>query len=962
MKESDSVTNLGGTTFRRPYSGAFFILNRKRRNKMKLKETLNLGQTDFDMRANLPTKEADYQAEWLENNLYQQIQTKNEGRPTFILHDGPPYANGQLHMGHALNKITKDFIVRYRSMSGFRSPYVPGWDTHGLPIEQALVNAEGIDRKSMSVAEFRKLCEEYALNQVDNQKKDFMRLGVTGEWDNPYLTLKPEYEAQQLRVFGEMADRGYIYKGLKPIYWSPSSESSLAEAEVEYKDVTSPSIYVAFKVLDGKNVLAQDAEFVIWTTTPWTLPANLGISVLGQAEYALVQVEDRKFVVAKELLENIAQTIGWENYQVIAEFKGQEFDRMTAKHPFYDRESLLMVGDHVTLETGTGLVHTAPGHGEDDYLIALEYGLDILSPVDNRGHFTDEAPGLEGMFYLKGQKEVLKMMEENGSLLYQGKIKHSYPHDWRTKQPVIYRATPQWFTSIEKFRDKLLEAVEEDVKWHHPSGQRRMYNMIRDRGDWVISRQRVWGVPLPIFYAENGEAILDKDIIFHVADIVEEHGSNVWFEWDAKDLLPKDYTHPGSLNGQFSKELDIMDVWFDSGTSYAGVLKVRDDLAFPADMYLEGSDQYRGWFNSSFTTSVAVNDMPPYKSVLSQGFVMDGKGQKMSKSLGNVITPEDVMQELGADIIRLWVSSVDYENDVRISNEILKQVSESYRKIRNTFRFMLSNIHDFNPQTDGLAEDQLQGVDRYILAKYRLLVTEMHEAYDHYHFSSIFKKVINFITVDMSAFYLDIAKDVIYIDEVDHPHRRGMQTVIFEVLKGLTVMLTPILLHTMEEVWKFIPGAQGYVQVQDMPTYDSQEADRAMITEWDTFFQVQSGIAKALEEAKNQEEDPIKKSFEAKVILYAPQELVDKMTSYSDNLAQLFIVSQLEIRDYLERGDATLDFDTFAVEVVRAEGRVCERCRAVRPEVGTIEGAEELCHRCHQIVSKHYPAYFENKE
>ncbi len=558
---------------------------------MKLKDTLNLGKTSFAMRANLPVKEVALQEEWESANMYEKIQEKNADRPAWVLHDGPPYANGQLHMGHALNKITKDFIIRYKSMSGYRSPYVPGWDTHGLPIESALIKRDGVNRKEMSIAAFRDLCKAYALEQVDNQRIDFKRLGVTGEWDNPYLSLTPEYEAQQIRVFGAMADKGYIYKGAKPVYWSPSSESSLAEAEVEYADVTSPSVYVAFKMRDTKGVIDEDAELVIWTTTPWTLPANMGITVAPDAEYVQVNVDGRRFVVAEDLLVDLSEKLEWNEPEVEKRFKGSELDRAVAAHPFYDRDSLVMVGDHVTLDSGTGLVHTAPGHGEDDYFIGKEYDLEILSPVDDRGHFTDEAPGLEGMFYIKGQRYVLEWIEENGSLLLQEDIVHSYPHDWRTKKPIIYRATPQWFASIDKFRDELLENVEENVKWYHPSGERRMYNMIRDRGDWVISRQRVWGVPLPIFYAENGEPILDVDVINHVADLVEEHGSNVWFERDAKDLLPEGYTHEASPNGEFTKEMDIMDVWFDSGTSYAGVLQVRDDLVFPADMYLEGSDQ-----------------------------------------------------------------------------------------------------------------------------------------------------------------------------------------------------------------------------------------------------------------------------------------------------------------------------------------------------------------------------------
>ena len=929
---------------------------------MKLKDTLNLGQTDFAMRANLPTKEAAMQAEWEAADLYNKIQEKNAGRPTYILHDGPPYANGALHMGHALNKVTKDFIVRYKSMAGFRSPYVPGWDTHGLPIESALTKNEGVDRKQFSVVEFRRMCEEYALRQVDGQKTSFKRLGVTGEWDNPYLTLKPEYEAAQIRVFGQMAEKGYIYKGLKPIYWSPSSESSLAEAEVEYHDITSPSIYVAFKIKDGKDVVPNNVEFVIWTTTPWTLAANLGISVDPNAKYVEVVANDRHFIVAADLLANVAKDVEWESYEVVNEYQGAQFDRLTAQHPFYDRESLLMVGDHVTMDTGTGLVHTAPGHGEDDYLIGLQYGLDILSPLDNRGHFTSEAPGLEGMFYLKGNKVIIEMLINSGHLLAQGKIKHSYPHDWRTKQPVIYRATPQWFASIDKFRKELLESVENDVEWYHPSGERRIYNMIRDRGDWVISRQRVWGVPLPIFYAENGEPILSSETINHVADLFEEHGSNIWFEREPKDLLPEGYTHPGSPNGEFTKENDIMDVWFDSGTSHAGVLRTRDDLSFPADLYLEGSDQYRGWFNSSFTTSVAVNGEPPYKGVLSQGFVMDGKGQKMSKSIGNVILPEEIMEELGADIIRLWVSSVDYENDVRVSKDILKQVSETYRKIRNTVRFMLSNISDINPDTDLIPENELRLVDQYMLAKFRVLTNDLLTAYDEFDYSTIYKKVINFIAVDLSAFYLDFAKDVVYIEAKASYERRAMQTVIYAILRDLIPLLTPILLHTMEEAWSVLPGVEGYVQLADMPKATDVTEEKATVAQWQQFFEVKDVVNKALEEAKNNETQPIKKSFEASVTLYAPTEAQAALNALSDQLEQLLIVSKFEMKDNSEVPTDALTVNEFSVVVDPAPGHVCDRCRAVKEEVGAIEAAPELCSRCYEIVAANFPEYFTQED
>lgn len=929
---------------------------------MKLKETLNLGQTEFAMRANLPTKEAAMQEEWEKADLYKQIQEKNMGRPSYILHDGPPYANGALHMGHALNKVTKDFIVRYKSMSGFRAPYVPGWDTHGLPIESALTKNEGVDRKQFSVAEFRRMCEEYALRQVEGQKTSFKRLGVTGEWDNPYLTLSPEYEAAQIRVFGEMAEKGFIYKGLKPIYWSPSSESSLAEAEVEYHDITSPSVYVAFKVKDGKDVVKDNVEFVIWTTTPWTLAANLGISVDPNAKYVEVLVNNRHFIVAQDLLSQVAKEIEWEDYEIVNEYQGDQFDRLTAQHPFYNRESLLMLGDHVTMETGTGLVHTAPGHGEDDYLIGLQYGLEILSPIDNRGHFTAEAPELEGMFYLKGNKVILEKLTDSGHLLAQSKIKHSYPHDWRTKQPVIYRATPQWFASIDKFRKELLESVENDVTWYHPSGERRIFNMIRDRGDWVISRQRVWGVPLPIFYAENGEPIFSSETINHVADLFETHGSNIWFERESKDLLPEGYTHPGSPNGQFTKENDIMDVWFDSGTSHAGVLRQRDDLSFPADLYLEGSDQYRGWFNSSFTTSVAVNGVPPYKGVLSQGFVMDGKGQKMSKSVGNVILPEEIMEDLGADIIRLWVSSVDYENDVRVSKDILKQVSESYRKIRNTIRFMLSNVSDVEPSTGLIAEKELRLVDQYMLAKFRILTKDILEAYETFDYSTVYKKVINFITVDLSAFYLDFAKDVLYIEAKDSYERRAMQTVIYTILRDLIPMLTPILLHTMEEAWAVLPGVEGYVQLADMPKASSTQQDVKTLEEWHSFFEVRDAVNKALEQAKNNETQPIKKSFEASVTLYASEAIQAELTNLSDHLNQLLIVSKFEMKAESDKPENALVVDDMAVLVQPAPGHVCDRCRAVKEEVGTIENAPELCARCHKIVTANFPEYFEQKE
>jgi len=953
---------LGGTAKLSPLllQGIFYFID-KGGNAMKMKETLQIGKTEFPMRGNLPTKELDYQQEWEEANLYAQRQLKNEGKPSFVLHDGPPYANGDVHMGHALNKISKDFIVRSKSMSGFRAPFVPGWDTHGLPIEQALANAEGVDRKKMSVAEFRKLCAEYAWRQIDNQRTVFKRLGVTGTWDNPYVTLKPEFEAEQIRVFGKMAENGYIYKGLKPIYWSPSSESSLAEAEIEYKDVESASIYVAFKVKDGKGLLGEDTSFVIWTTTPWTLPANLGIFVHPDYVYAQVKTSSGTFVVAKDLVESLTATLSWENVEILQEFPGSALEYMTAWHPFYERESLVMNGDYVTLDAGTGLVHTAPGHGEDDFYYSRKYNLAVLSPVDSQGCYTDEAPGFEGMFYADANKVITDLLTEKGALLNLSYFVHSYPHDWRTKKPVIFRATPQWFASIDAFRQEILDVIENDVKWYHPSGQVRIYNMVRDRGDWVISRQRVWGVPLPVFYAENGEPIITPETTEHVAQIFEKHGSDVWFEWDAKDLLPEGFTHPDSPNGIFTKELDIMDVWFDSGSSHAGVLGTREELSFPADMYLEGSDQYRGWFNSSLTTSVAVHKKAPYKAVLSQGFVMDGEGKKMSKSLGNVISPAKEMKTKGADIIRLWVSSVDYESDVRISDEILNQVSEVYRKIRNTMRFMLANTTDFDPKAHAVAFEDLRTVDQYMLVRFNQLVDNIRKAYDNYQFSTVYQGVINFCTVDLSQFYLDFAKDVVYIDQENGFERRAMQTVLYDILVKLTKLLSPILVHTTEEVWKYLKEEEAYVQLAEFPEVTHYEDEEAILARWAEFFKVRNTALKALEEARN--EKLIGKNFEAKVTLYPTQEVADLLDSLQTDVAQLFIVSQLEVAPIgTAAPENAVQGEGVSVVVEHAKGETCQRCRAVKVEVGTLEDAPTLCDRCATIVREFYPEALNGEE
>ncbi|WP_163182875.1 isoleucine--tRNA ligase [Neobacillus sedimentimangrovi] len=919
---------------------------------MEYKDTLLMPQTDFPMRGNLPKREPEIQAKWDEMNIYQKVQERTKQRPIFVLHDGPPYANGDIHIGHALNKILKDFIVRYKSMSGYHAPYVPGWDTHGLPIEQALTN-KGVKRKEMSVAEFRKLCAEYALEQIDNQRTQFKRLGVRGDWQNPYITLKSEYEAQQIKVFGEMAKKGYIYKGLKPVYWSPSSESALAEAEIEYKDKRSPSIYVGFKVKDGKNVLDQDTQIVIWTTTPWTIPANLGISVHPDLTYVVVSVNNQKYVVAEALLEAVKKEIGWEETTIVKKLKGTDLEYVVAAHPLYDRDSLVMLGEHVTTDAGTGCVHTAPGHGEDDFLVGQKYGLDVLNPVDDKGYMTSEAPGFEGLFYDEANKPITQALEEAGALLKLSFITHSYPHDWRTKKPVIFRATAQWFASIKDFRNELLDAIKE-TKFVPAWGEIRLFNMVRDRGDWCISRQRVWGVPIPVFYAENGEAIITDETINHVSDLFRQYGSNVWFEREAKDLLPEGFTHPGSPNGIFTKETDIMDVWFDSGSSHQAVLHERSDLVRPADLYLEGSDQYRGWFNSSLSTAVAVTGKAPYKGVLSHGFVLDGEGRKMSKSLGNVVVPAKVMNQLGADILRLWVASVDYQADVRVSDAILKQVAEVYRKIRNTFRFLLGNLADFDPTKDKVSYENLREVDQFMLVKLNKLIKTVRNAYEKYEFAGIYHAVNNFCTLDLSAFYLDFAKDVLYIEAVDHPERRAIQTVLYESLLALTKLVSPILPHTADEVWSYIPHVEEEsVQLTDFPEYQELEGAQQLEEKWTAFMKLRDDVLKALEEARNAK--LIGKSLTAKVTLYVNEKTKALLDSINENLQQLFIVSGFEVAgSYDEAPENASKLDTAAIVVTKAEGETCERCWVVTPDVGHDKDHPTLCPRCARVVKENY--------
>ncbi|MFC0214174.1 isoleucine--tRNA ligase [Paenibacillus chartarius] len=920
---------------------------------MDYSKTLNLLQTDFPMRGNLPQAEPKMQQWWDEIDVYAKVQESRRGQPKWVLHDGPPYANGDIHIGHALNKTLKDIIVRFKTLQGYDAPYVPGWDTHGLPIEQAIANGGKVDRKKMSVPEFREYCKAYALEWVEKQKAQFRRMGIRGDWNNPYITLQPQFEAQQIRLFGGMVEKGYIYKGLKPVYWSPSSESALAEAEIEYRDKTSPSIYVAFDVQDGKGKLPQDAAIVIWTTTPWTLPANLGISVHPEFDYAVVETGGRKYVLAQGLLEAAAKEIGWTEWNVISTVKGSELELVTCKHPFYDRTSLVMTGEHVTLEAGTGCVHTAPGHGEDDFVIGQRYNIGVLNPVDDQGHFTKEAPGFEGVFYEKGNQLVIAKLEESGHLLKQLQIQHQYPHDWRTKKSVIFRATEQWFASVDKFREAMLDEIKR-VEWTPEWGEVRLHNMIAERGDWCISRQRVWGVPIPIVYCRScNHPLVNNATIEHIAGIFEKEGSNAWFLKSDQELLPAGTTCPECGHGEFRKETDIMDVWFDSGSSHMGVLETRDDLQWPADLYLEGSDQYRGWFNSSLITGVAVKGQAPYKAVLSHGFTLDGEGRKMSKSLGNTIDPLQVSQKLGADILRLWVASSDYQSDQRISDAILNQISEVYRKIRNTLRFMLGNLGGFNPQTDRVAPQAMSELDRFALARLHRMIERVTKAYDKYEFHLVYQSIHHFCAVEMSSFYLDIIKDRLYANAVNDPARKASQTVMYDALVAITTLISPILPHTADEVWKFIPGTELFsVQVAELPQVDSSLFDEAMERKWEQFLHIRDEVLKALEEARQAK--TIGNSLGAKVVLYPNEESAELLGKF-EHLDQLFIVSQAEIGGgYDAAPDMALKGKHTAVAVLTADGEKCERCWIVTPEVGQSKEHPTLCKRCNDVVETHY--------
>ncbi|MBE6115048.1 MAG: isoleucine--tRNA ligase [Erysipelotrichaceae bacterium] len=909
---------------------------------MELKDTLLMPKTDFEMRGNLPKKEPLFLEEWAKEDLYNKMIEARKGNTPFVLHDGPPYANGNIHVGHALNKILKDFVVKSRAMMGYYTPFIPGWDTHGLPIENAIQKL-GHNRKAMATSEFRKLCYDYALQQIEKQKSDFKRLGAFADYDHPYVTLHKEFEANQIKIFAKMAMDGLIYKGLKPVYWSPSSESALAEAEIEYHDIKSPTIYVAFKVVDGKGVLEGDESFVIWTTTPWTIPANLAICLNPDLEYAVCDTEKGKLIFLLELKEALQAEFKLEKCEVIKTFKGKELEFITAKHPFYDKTSLVILGDHVTSDAGTGCVHTAPGHGVDDFNVGMKYGLEAYCPVDEKGLLMASAGEfLEGQFVDDANKTVVAKLEELGALLSFKWITHSYPHDWRTKKPIVFRATTQWFASIDKIREKLLKEIE-TINWYPKWGEQRLYNMIRDRGDWCISRQRVWGLPIPIFYGEDGTPIIDQEVFSHVEALIREHGSNVWFEREAKDLLPEGYTHPSSPNGNFKKETDIMDVWFDSGSSHTGCL-VERGITYPADLYLEGSDQYRGWFNSSLIIGTAYHGKAPYKNVVSHGFIIDKTGAKMSKSSGNGVDPIKVMNTYGADILRLWVGSVDYQSDAIISDDILKQIADSYRKIRNTFKFALGNINpsDFDYQKDMVAYEDLEYIDKYVLNVLNNEVAACREAYNEYDFVTVTSRLLAFISTTFSSFYMDYSKDILYILDKEDKRRRQVQSVIYTCVDTLATLLAPILSFTCEEVHKNYAHVEGSIFLRDMADVKTYADAEEVLEAFKRLNEVRDEVNKAIELVRN--EKIIGKSLEAKVELSLDADTKALVEKYiGENLKQWLIVSDAVITDEeLEK------VETIGVRVTKCDGIVCNRCWNIVPSVDD----NCVCPRCSSVLKK----------
>ena len=949
------------------------------------KDTVNLPKTDFDMRANAVKREPELQKFWAEQQIYEQLSQNNPG-DLFILHDGPPYANGALHIGHALNKILKDTINKYQLLQGRKVRYVAGWDCHGLPIElKVLQTLKPEERKQLTPLSLRQKAKEFALNAVENQLQSFKRYGIWGDWEHPYLTLTPDYEAAQIGVFGQMVLKGYIYRGLKPVHWSPSSKTALAEAELEYPEGhTSRSIYAAFEVTSLSKELQMPLDpflgelgVAIWTTTPWTIPANLGVSVNPDLVYAVVEVgadfpsKFKYLIVAKDLIGRLSDLLGTTLTEK-ATMMGRLLEHCTYRHPLFDRQSEILIGgDYVTTDSGTGLVHTAPGHGQEDYQVGLRYGLPLLSPVDDNGDFTEEAGQFAGLNVLgEGNSTVIQALADAGSLLKEEPYVHKYPYDWRTKKPTIFRATEQWFASVEGFRDAALAAIA-NVTWIPAQGENRITPMVAERSDWCISRQRSWGVPIPVFYdEETGEPLLNEETIAYVQAIVAEKGSDAWWELSVGELLPEQYR-----GRAYRKGTDTMDVWFDSGSSWAAVLQQRDDLRYPADLYLEGSDQHRGLFQSSLLTSVAVNGYAPYKTVLTHGFTLDEQGRKQSKSLGNVVDPMTVIEggknqkeepPYGADILRLWVSSVDYTNDVPIGKTILKQMADVYRKIRNTARFLLGNLHDFDPAKDAVPYEQLPELDRYMLHRITEVFKDVQDAFESFQFFRFFQAVQNFCAVDLSNFYLDIAKDRLYISAADSLRRRSCQTILAIAVENLARAIAPVLCHMAEDIWQAIPYPTPYKSVFEAGwvKLDSEWNAPELAEKWETLRQVRAEVNKVLEKARAEKE--IGSSLEAKVLLYVPDAQLrqtlaalnpsDSLASRNgvDELRYLFLTSQVELIDSPDRLSGlkyTSSSETLSVGVTDADGQKCDRCWNYSTHVGESYDHPLLCERCIPVVT-----------
>ena len=927
--------------------------------------TLNLPKTAFSMKANLPQREPETLAYWENLDLYNKmIEVRADGK-VFSFHDGPPFSNGNIHMGHALNKTIKDFINKHKAMTGHKISYVPGWDNHGMPIESAILKKNKIDRKKMSIPEFRSACEKFAQGFIDTQREQFKRLGLIGDWENPYTTMSPEFEAAEVKVFGEMFKKGYIYKGLKPVYWCPKDETALAEAEIEYQTDKCTSIYVKFAVKDDMGKLASICDlnktyFIIWTTTTWTLPGNLAIALNPVENYAVVKAENgENYIVAEALAEKTMKAGGIENYEIIATMPGKELEFIKAQHPFLDRESVVVNADYVTMDSGTGCVHTAPGFGADDYQTCRRYNIDIIVPVDDRGYQTEEAGKFAGMFYEESNKAILSDMTESGALFASEEMEHEYPHCWRCKSPIIFRATPQWFCSVESFKDAAVEACR-PVKWLPAWGEDRMVQMIRERADWCISRQRHWGLPIPVFYCEDcKKPICNDETIEVVSKLFGAEGSNAWFKKEAAEILPEGFVcpHCGKAHG-FTKETNTLDGWFDSGSSHYAVLSQRENLTWPSDIYLEGGDQYRGWFQASLLTAVGATGKAeaPFKAVLTHGWVVDGEGRAMHKSLGNSISPDDIVKKYGAELVRLWAASSDYHADVRCSDNIFKQLSETYRKIRNTARIMMANLGDFNPDTDVVAFNDMLEIDRWIVARTNELAKQCLEAYDEYEFHMVYHNVNKFCTIDLSKLYIDMTKDRLYVEKSDSLARRSGQSALYTVLSAITRLLAPIISFTAEEIWKHMPHSSAdkveSVFLNDMPAYDEAFAkeNEALIAKWDEMLAARDDVMKALELARANK--MIGKSLDAKVTVYTENpDIYKSLSDFAGELTTVYITSGAEVvLGAAPEGAFTETATGIAVVVANADGHKCDRCWSYSTEGVHDEEGGFICERCRKIL------------